>query len=135
MLSPEVKKVGVGLINDLRVLWDDLRTEMKNLADASMMARLLLVEKYPKHAYTNLALKTSAEDVLSYTMGKELGQSDWSAKNLSDEQKICKSCVQRFKSPLTCTRRRVRCNSLAETLPGSKGQAQRQEQGNRTQDT
>ncbi|KAJ6548896.1 ribonuclease H-like domain-containing protein [Mycena capillaripes] len=86
LLSDKIKKVGVGLIKDISVLWDDLRTEMRNLTDSGMMARLMLVEKYPKQAYTNLALKTSVEDVLGFTIDKDLGQSDWSASKLSDEQ-------------------------------------------------
>ncbi|KAJ6449311.1 ribonuclease H-like domain-containing protein [Mycena vitilis] len=87
LLSPDITKVGVGLISDVGVLWDDLRTEMVNLVDVGLMARLLLAEKYPKAAYSNLSLKTSVEEVLGYTIAKELGSSDWAAETLSNEQK------------------------------------------------
>ncbi|KAJ7642615.1 ribonuclease H-like domain-containing protein [Mycena polygramma] len=85
--SRHILKVGVGLVRDIQVIWDDLRCEMKSLVDAGMMARLLLAEKYPKGSYNNLALKTSVEDVLGYSVSKELSESDWSASKLTDEQK------------------------------------------------
>ncbi|KAJ7875021.1 ribonuclease H-like domain-containing protein [Mycena leptocephala] len=85
-MSPHIKKVSVGLIKDIAVIWDDLRLEMNNLVDSGMMARLALTEKYAKQAYSNLALKTSVEDVLRFTINKDLGQSNWKAVKLSDEQ-------------------------------------------------
>ncbi|KAJ7926837.1 ribonuclease H-like domain-containing protein [Mycena leptocephala] len=85
--SADIPKVGVGIIRDILVIWDDLRFEMKNLVDAGMMAKLLLAEKYPKLAYGNLSLKTSVEDVLGYSISKELSESDWSLTKLSEEQK------------------------------------------------
>jgi ribonuclease D len=88
-MSPHIKKVGVGLIKDIAVIWDDLRSEMNNLVDSGMMARLALTEKYAKQAYGNLALKTSVEDVLGFTINKDLGQSNWKAVKLSDEQIEC----------------------------------------------
>ncbi|KAJ7270159.1 ribonuclease H-like domain-containing protein [Mycena haematopus] len=85
--SPYIAKVGVGLINDIGVIWDDLRTEMRLLVDVGMMAKLLLAEKYPKQGYGNMSLKTSVEDILGFTIVKDLAQSDWATKHLTDEQK------------------------------------------------
>jgi ribonuclease D len=85
-----VVKVAVGVISDISVVWDDLRVEIQNVVDAGMMAKLLLAEKYPKLAYGNLALKTCVEDVLGYTIDKELATSDWAATSLTEEQLKCK---------------------------------------------
>ncbi|KAJ6536051.1 ribonuclease H-like domain-containing protein [Mycena capillaripes] len=87
LLSQDIAKVGVGIISDITVIWNDLRTEMMNLVDAGMMAKLLLAEKYPKTGYGNLSLKTSVQDVLGFSISKELSESDWSADELTDEQK------------------------------------------------
>ncbi|KAJ7925803.1 ribonuclease H-like domain-containing protein [Mycena leptocephala] len=86
LLAVKIPKTGVGLLKDISVVWDDLRMEMKNLVDCGMMARLLLAEKYQKQAYGNLSLKTSVEDVLGFTIDKDLQQSDWIASKLTDEQ-------------------------------------------------
>ncbi|KAJ6588060.1 hypothetical protein B0H19DRAFT_1057329 [Mycena capillaripes] len=60
---------------------------MMNLVDAGMMAKLLLAEKYPKTGYRNLSLKTSMQNVLGFSISKELSESDWSANELTDKQK------------------------------------------------
>ncbi|KAJ7907075.1 hypothetical protein B0H13DRAFT_1879901 [Mycena leptocephala] len=60
-----------------------MRMEMRNVADAGMMARLLLAEKHPKQAYSNLSLETSVEEALGFSIEKDLAQSDWSAKQLT----------------------------------------------------
>ncbi|KAJ7749108.1 ribonuclease H-like domain-containing protein [Mycena metata] len=86
LLSPNIKKIGVGLANDILALWDDLRTEAVNLVDAGMMAKLLLAEKYSNTAYGNLSLQTSVADVLGYIVNKDAGVSNWSVDKLSDEQ-------------------------------------------------
>ncbi|KAJ7077786.1 ribonuclease H-like domain-containing protein [Mycena epipterygia] len=84
--SPNIQKVGVGLIKDINIVWDDLRSDMRHVVDVGMMAKLALAERYPKTAYTNLGLKTSVEDVLGYTISKELATSNWAADLLTDEQ-------------------------------------------------
>ncbi|KAJ7183727.1 ribonuclease H-like domain-containing protein [Mycena filopes] len=86
MRSADIAKVGVGLVKDLAVVWDDLRMEMRKLVDVGMMAKLVMAEKYPKIGYGNMSLKTSAEDILGYRLQKELAQSDWAASDLTDEQ-------------------------------------------------
>ncbi|KAJ7658675.1 hypothetical protein DFH06DRAFT_1472731 [Mycena polygramma] len=70
LLSPDIVKVGVGVISDILQVWDDLRTEMINLVDAGMMAKLLLAEKYPTAGYCNLSLKISVADILGYNLRK-----------------------------------------------------------------
>lgn len=66
----------MGLIKDIAVIWDDLRFEMRNLVDVGMMAKLLLAETHGKGGYSNLSLKTCVEEVLGYTIDKNLQQSD-----------------------------------------------------------
>ncbi|KAJ7629543.1 hypothetical protein B0H17DRAFT_1218193 [Mycena rosella] len=77
-----------GLIKDVTVIWDDLCIEMRNLADVGMMTKLVLAEKYPKMAYGNLMLKTSAEDILELDLPKDLSASDWSSNTLTGEQEF-----------------------------------------------
>ena len=77
-------------MKDISVIWDNLRSEMKNLVDIGMMAKLILNEKYSKMSYGNLALKMSVKDILGFTINKDLGESDWSTDMLSDEQKQCR---------------------------------------------
>ncbi|KAJ7910038.1 ribonuclease H-like domain-containing protein [Mycena leptocephala] len=84
--NQRVPKAGVGILKDISVVWDDMRMEMCNVADTGMMARLLLAEKLPKQAYSNLSLKTSVEEVLGFSIEKDLAQSDWSATQLTKEQ-------------------------------------------------
>jgi hypothetical protein len=52
-MSPNIKKVGVGVLKDVSMFWDDLRMDIWNVADSGMMARLMLAEKYQKQVYTN----------------------------------------------------------------------------------
>ncbi|KAJ7767243.1 ribonuclease H-like domain-containing protein [Mycena metata] len=84
--SANIAKVGVGLIKDIAVIWDDLRMEVKNLVDVGMMAKLVLTDTHGKGGYSNLSLKTSVETVLGYEIDKDLSQSDWSTLKLTDEQ-------------------------------------------------
>ncbi|KAJ6461130.1 ribonuclease H-like domain-containing protein [Mycena vitilis] len=86
-MSPDIVKVGVGASNDLFVVWDDLRTDMNNIVDAGMMARLYLADKYPKPGYGPLSLKTSAADILGFTVVKEQTESNWSSNDLTAGQK------------------------------------------------
>ncbi|KAJ7152535.1 ribonuclease H-like domain-containing protein [Mycena filopes] len=86
LLNPKVKKVGVGVANDILAMWDDLRTEMVAVVDAGLMAKLLLSEKHSRPGYGNLSLQTAAADVLGLFVSKETGTSNWSASKRSDEQ-------------------------------------------------
>ncbi|KAJ7672311.1 ribonuclease H-like domain-containing protein [Mycena polygramma] len=85
--SPDIAKVGVGATNEILVFWDDLRTEMKSIVDAGMMAKLLLAEQYPKLGYGPLSLKTSVADVLHMNVKKEQTESNWRADELTADQK------------------------------------------------
>ncbi|KAJ7474797.1 ribonuclease H-like domain-containing protein [Mycena latifolia] len=86
LLSPHIRKVGVGLPSDILVIWDDLRMDMKNLTDAGLMAKLAIADRYPKQAYGNLSLKASVEEILGYELPKDLTTSNWSSKDLRDDQ-------------------------------------------------
>ncbi|KAJ7105529.1 hypothetical protein C8R44DRAFT_745692 [Mycena epipterygia] len=72
--SPNIKKVGIGLIKDINVVWDDLQTDMKHLVDTGMM--------------------TSVEDIFGYTIWKELTTSGWVADNLTDTQIRCRAACR-----------------------------------------
>ncbi|KAJ7458426.1 ribonuclease H-like domain-containing protein [Mycena latifolia] len=86
LLSLRIRKVGVGLPSDILVIWDNLRLDMKNLTDTGLMAKLAIADRYPKQAYSNLSLKTSVKEMLGYKLPKDLTNSNWSAKNLTDNQ-------------------------------------------------
>jgi hypothetical protein len=131
-MSPNIKKVGVGVLKDVSVFWDDLRMEIRNVADSGMMARLMLAEKYQKQAYTNLSLKTSVEDILGFTIDKELSVSDWSTDKLTDEQLECElNYTAGYCSTLTYFRCRSRRHCIFETLRIIEGRTRTEEQGNR----
>ncbi|KAJ7134190.1 ribonuclease H-like domain-containing protein [Mycena epipterygia] len=84
LLSKDVVKVGVGIINDITVIWDDLRVEQHGRRGHD--GQTGSGGEYPKMAYGNLALKTSVQDILGYKIDKDLGQSDWVAKLLNEDQ-------------------------------------------------
>jgi ribonuclease D len=92
-MSYLIKKVCVGVLKDISIIWDDLRIEMNNICASGMMARLMLADKYPKHGYSNLSIKTSLEDILGFTIDNDLALSDWSANKLCDEQITCKYII------------------------------------------
>ncbi|KAJ6527486.1 ribonuclease H-like domain-containing protein [Mycena capillaripes] len=87
LLASDISNVGVGILRDILVLWDDLRTKARHLVDAGLVSKLLLAEKYPKVSYGNLSLKTSVADVLGFEIKKDLDESDWSSDKLTKEQK------------------------------------------------
>lgn len=78
------------------MIWDDLRFEMRNLVDVGLMARLLLVEKFPKMSFNNLALQACVEELLGCEFPKEMALSDWATEELDDEQIQCKSSHSRL---------------------------------------
>ncbi|KAJ6562864.1 hypothetical protein DFH09DRAFT_1082818 [Mycena vulgaris] len=81
----DIIKVGVGVVNDIPVIWNDLRIDVNNLVDAGMMARLLLAEKYANGAYQNLSMDIAAQEILGFSVDKKEQVSDWTA-DLSDAQ-------------------------------------------------
>ncbi len=122
LLSEDIKKVGVALINDARVLWHDLRTDTKNLVDVGLMTRLAVAEN-PKITvpYVTLGLQTSVEKLLGHTIEKTLGASEWKNDILTDDQLRCKfNHIHFIASLLThvrrCTRRHRVTESVRESL-------------------
>ncbi|KAJ7502484.1 ribonuclease H-like domain-containing protein [Mycena galericulata] len=75
--SPSIIKTGVGLLNDVQVVWTDLGSDMRNLVDVGLMARLLLAEKYPDTGYSNLSMAVSVQEVLGMDIDKDPRKSDW----------------------------------------------------------
>ncbi|KAJ7029485.1 ribonuclease H-like domain-containing protein [Mycena alexandri] len=86
LTSPNIAKVGVGLANDILALWDDLRVEPVNMVDTGLMARLSLVDEFPKIGFANLSMQVAVEHVLGYALNKEESESNWASKKLTDEQ-------------------------------------------------
>ncbi|KAJ7186933.1 hypothetical protein C8R46DRAFT_1024903 [Mycena filopes] len=75
MTSPDIKKVGVGILNDVAVIWNDLRSELQGLVDAGLMARLLFAERSPLGGFGNLSLVDCAAEVLGFRVDK--GEQIW----------------------------------------------------------
>lgn len=101
-MSPNIIKAGVGLANDILAFWDDLRSEMVNLVDVGLMARLLLAEQLPKVPFGHMGMQTAVERILGYKIDKEESASDWSAKNLSDKQINCACHSNSLPNAYTC---------------------------------
>jgi ribonuclease D len=86
--SPNIVKAGVGLLNDISVIWNDLRINIQNMADVGLMARLQLVPRHAEGHFANLSLQTCTAELLGYRIDKSLATSDWSGE-LSDAQLTC----------------------------------------------
>jgi ribonuclease D len=87
--SSSIIKAGVGISNDANIFWEDLRTNMKNLADAGLMTRIAHIELHQDELFGPLALDTAAAEVLNVTIDKTYQKSDWT-KPPHEGQKICK---------------------------------------------
>ncbi|KAJ7601440.1 ribonuclease H-like domain-containing protein [Mycena polygramma] len=87
LTSPDIVKASVGVTNDFIHLWNDFRSDMKNVVDVGCMARLLLAHKHCTTLYANMSLQSSAEEILCYAVDKEERESDWTGQ-LSRKQKI-----------------------------------------------
>ncbi|KAJ7750575.1 ribonuclease H-like domain-containing protein [Mycena metata] len=85
LTSPHIRKVGVGLVSDVQVIWNDLRTDMTSLVDVGLMARLLLAEKYSAGGYQNLSAEVTTAEILGYRLDKTQQVSDWTQKLTPDQ--------------------------------------------------
>ncbi|KAJ7178822.1 ribonuclease H-like domain-containing protein [Mycena crocata] len=85
LTSDTIMKVGVGLVSDIPVIWNDLRSELASLVDCGLMTRLLLAEKYASGGFQNLSMDVCAAEVLRCRVDKSLQVSDWTVE-LSDAQ-------------------------------------------------
>ncbi|KAJ7821164.1 ribonuclease H-like domain-containing protein [Mycena leptocephala] len=85
LTSPHIKKVGVGLVNDIPVIWNDLRSELRCLVDSGLMARLLLAESHPVGGFQNISMEECAAKILGFRVDKSQQVSDW-AQPLTPEQ-------------------------------------------------
>ncbi|KAJ7204280.1 ribonuclease H-like domain-containing protein [Mycena rebaudengoi] len=85
LTSKDILKVGVGLLSDIPVVWNDLRSELQGLVDAGMMAKLLLAEKFEDTPYGNLSMEVCGAEILNYDIDKGPRTSDWT-QELDDMQ-------------------------------------------------
>ncbi|KAJ7768502.1 ribonuclease H-like domain-containing protein [Mycena metata] len=76
--SDNIAKTGAGIASDGFVIWEDLRTNTKNLVDVGLMTRLWGVNKRKDEPYSNLALETAAAEILEITIDKTYQKNvDW----------------------------------------------------------
>ncbi|KAJ7221922.1 ribonuclease H-like domain-containing protein [Mycena rebaudengoi] len=88
LTSPNIVKAGVGLLNDMHVLWRDIRIELKQMVDVGLMARLLLAPSFGDTAFSNLSMQETAAYILHCRVDKADQTSDWKGR-LSDSQIKC----------------------------------------------
>ncbi|KAJ7035866.1 ribonuclease H-like domain-containing protein [Mycena alexandri] len=68
--TPEIAKVGAGILSDGGVIWEDLRSNARNLVDVGLMARLWGISNHQEEPYSNLALDTAMLEVLDIAIDK-----------------------------------------------------------------
>ncbi|KAJ6581761.1 ribonuclease H-like domain-containing protein [Mycena capillaripes] len=83
--SPDIIKAGVGLGSDVPHLWGDLRTDMQNMVDVGLMAKLLFAHHYGDQPYGNLSLQNCAAYALGYYVSKEERVSDWKGQETNGD--------------------------------------------------
>ncbi|KAJ7040628.1 hypothetical protein C8F04DRAFT_1177965 [Mycena alexandri] len=72
-------------LREVRVVWNDLRTELQCLVDCGMMARLLVCEQFPDAPYSNMSMEDCAVRFLGFRVDKGEQVSNWNA-SLSENQ-------------------------------------------------
>ncbi|KAJ7495934.1 ribonuclease H-like domain-containing protein [Mycena galericulata] len=77
--DPAIIKVGVGLLSDVPVVWQDLRSEMSNLVDAGMMTRLWIPNEYRDGPFGSVSMAECSAKILGFSIDKALQVSDWAA--------------------------------------------------------
>ncbi|KAJ7229263.1 ribonuclease H-like domain-containing protein [Mycena rebaudengoi] len=85
LMSADIIKAGVGVVNDIPVLWNDARLNLYNLVDTGLMAKLLLCQKYCDSGYSNLSMQISCAEILHCYVDKDQRTSDWKGE-LDQEQ-------------------------------------------------
>ncbi|KAJ7017269.1 hypothetical protein C8F04DRAFT_1279756 [Mycena alexandri] len=65
-----ILKIGVGIVNDAQVIWEDLRTDANHLVDVGLMAKLWNIDKHQEEDFTPLNLGAAASEVLNITVDK-----------------------------------------------------------------
>ncbi|KAJ7709302.1 ribonuclease H-like domain-containing protein [Mycena metata] len=85
MTDPDITLVGVGLVSDVNVIWEDLRIDMQSLADVGLMAMLWRPEDHADEAFRNLSLEAAAQKVLGVTIDKGRQKTTTWSEELSDE--------------------------------------------------
>ncbi|KAJ7758267.1 ribonuclease H-like domain-containing protein [Mycena metata] len=68
--SPDITKVGAGIISDGVVIWEDLRSNARNLVDVGLITRLWGASRHPEEPYSNLALDKASLEVLDLAIDK-----------------------------------------------------------------
>ncbi|KAJ7029815.1 ribonuclease H-like domain-containing protein [Mycena alexandri] len=78
LTSPLILKAGAGILSDAAVLWEDVRVEVKNMADVGLMTRLWRAEDNPDDGFNHMALDAAASEAFGVTMDKRYQKGvDW----------------------------------------------------------
>ncbi|KAJ7018226.1 ribonuclease H-like domain-containing protein [Mycena alexandri] len=73
--SPVIIKAGAGILSDGVVIWEDLRSNARNLVDVGLMARLWGVTNHQEEPFSNLALDAATIEVLGIAIDKTFQRS------------------------------------------------------------
>ncbi|KAJ7474966.1 hypothetical protein FB451DRAFT_1174379 [Mycena latifolia] len=79
-------RASAGIQSDAIVIWEDLRTDMRNMADICLMARLYNVKNHQNERFGHLVFNIAASEILDVTIEKTFQKTvDWE-KELSAAQ-------------------------------------------------
>lgn len=105
-------------MNDAFVVWEDLRTDMRNLVDVGLMVRLWKVEDHQDENFLPMAMDLAAEEALGLKVDKAYQRADWKISP-HEGKKLCQcpwfSIIGSFALGLTCfflRRRRSGCGDF-----------------------
>ncbi|KAJ7668820.1 ribonuclease H-like domain-containing protein [Mycena polygramma] len=84
--SPDIMKQALGISQDLINIFNDFGTDIENIVDVGLMAKVHLADKFPKSAFQNLSLEVCAEEILGVSIEKKEQLSDWTSTDLTQAQ-------------------------------------------------
>ncbi len=89
MYSESIPKVGVGLVNDGHVLWEDVGCNVRRFVDIGHMLRIANPEPYATF-HNNVSLEQCVEDVLHLKLDKDpRSKIDWAGDYWTPDTITC----------------------------------------------
>jgi exo-beta-1,3-glucanase (GH17 family) len=88
LTSSDIVKAGFGIMNDACVIWEDLRTDMRSIADVGLMIRLWKVDDHWEENFQPIAMDHAVKVVLGVTIDKTYQKADWKIRP-HEGKKLC----------------------------------------------
>jgi hypothetical protein len=89
LTSSDIAKAGFGIINDACVVWEDLRTDMRNVIDVGLMVRLWKVDDHLDENFLPMAMDVAMKEALGRQVDKAYQKADWKVRP-HEAKKLCK---------------------------------------------